>query len=271
MSQINLELDNLRGQFEGSAQSQADLANLSHQISRKLAEMELSLLMRRQGNEDAWRFVLRTDVGMQDMEAVRQQAQTLIDRSSADVKAGQAQVMRSLKTSRVGVALIAVIGLAAFYMYLRQAAALKEMARREQESLARERDRLEELVRERTASLSELANYLQQVREEERAHLARELHDELGALLTAAKMDVSRLKAQILPNTDEVRTRMDHLVESLDSGIALKRRIIEDLRPYAGRAAMEVECSLEAAPDLPKDTQLTIYRLVQESLTNIAK
>ena len=289
LSQINLEMDNLRRQFEGSAQAQADLAKLSHQISRKLAEMELSLLMRRQGNEDAWRFVLRTDVGMQDMEAVRQQAQTLIDRSSADVKTGQIQVLRSLMTSRVGVALIAVIGLAAFYMYLRQAAVLRDMAQREQETLSRERDRLEELVGERTASLSELANYLQQVREEERAHLARELHDELGALLTAAKLDVSRLKAQILPNSDEVRTRLDHLVQSLDSGIALKRRIIEDLRPstlsnlgleaaleilvkeYAGRAAMEVECSLEKAEDLPNDTQLTVYRLVQESLTNIAK
>jgi signal transduction histidine kinase len=200
------------------------------------------------------------------VEAVRQQTHTLIDRSSAAVKTGQIQVLRSLMTSRVGVALIAVIGLAAFYMYLRQAAVLRDMAQREQETLSHERDRLEELERERTASLSKLANYLQQVREEERAHLARELHDELGALLTAAKLDVSRVKAQILPNSDEVRTRLDHLVQSLHSGIALKRRNIEDLRPstlsnlgleaalkillkeYAGRAAMEAAPKLFGFP-----------------------
>lgn len=132
MSLINVELDNLRNQFSQSAEAQHDLARLSHQISRKLAEMELSLKMRRDGNEDAWRFVLRTDVGMEDMDAVRQNAQVLIDRSSADVKAVQDQVLRSLQISRTGIALIAVIGLAAFYLYLRQATALKEMAQREQ-------------------------------------------------------------------------------------------------------------------------------------------
>ena len=50
-------------------------------------------------------------------------------------------------------------------------------------------------MRERTATLAELATHLQQVRETERGHLARELHDELGSLLTAAKLDVARLKS----------------------------------------------------------------------------
>jgi hypothetical protein len=69
------------------------------------------------------------------------------------------------------------------------------------------------------------------VREEERGHLARELHDELGALLTAAKLDVARLKSRLGDQPPEVGQRLQHLTETLNSGIALKRRIIEDLRP----------------------------------------
>ena len=174
-------------------------------------------------------------------------------------------------------------------MYLRQAHALQQAHQREQEIQRDERNRLEALVRERTATLSELANHLQQVREDERGHLARELHDELGSLLTAAKLDVARLKSKIDLSAPDVGERLSHLVETLNSGIALKRRIIEDLRPsslsnlglttaleilareFGERSGIEVtETNLEQV-ELPESTQLTVYRMVQESLTNIGK
>lgn len=288
LASIQQNLDNLRNQFLASPDDMQELSLLSRQISRKLAEMELSLKLRRQGNEDAWKFILHTDVGMENMEAIRQHAQALIDRSTMVVKEGQTQVLRSLMLSRIGIATVTAIGLLAFFMYLRQAHALQEFSQREQLLLERERDRLEGLVRERTATLSELASHLQQVREDERGHLARELHDELGALLTAAKLDVARLKSKIDTQAPDIAERLRHLTETLNSGIALKRRIIEDLRPsslsnlgltaaieiltreYAERASIEVETSLEPV-QLPDATQLTVYRLVQESLTNIGK
>ena len=288
LASVQQDLDNLRNQFLDSPDDMQELSLLSRQISRKLAEMELSLKLRRQGNEDAWKFILHTDVGMENMEAIRKHAQALIDRSSVVVKQGQAQVLRSLMLSRIGIATVTAIGLLAFFMYLRQATALQEFSLREQLLLERERDRLEGLVRERTATLSELASHLQQVREDERGHLARELHDELGALLTAAKLDVARLKSKIDIQVPEIAERLRHLTETLNSGIALKRRIIEDLRPsslsnlgltaaieilareYGERAGIEVETSLEPV-QLPEPTQLTVYRLVQESLTNIGK
>jgi len=86
-------------------------------------------------------------------------------------------------------------------------------------------------VRDRTTSLANLATYLQQVREDERGHLARELHDELGSLLTAAKLDVARLKSRLGDQAPEALQRLQHLTETLNRGIALKRRIVEDLRP----------------------------------------
>ncbi len=285
---VQANMDRLRSQFMGSSEDMQEFALLSREIARKLAEMELSLRLRRQGNADAWQFILHTDVGKEHMEAIRKHTQSLIARSDQRLLHGQRQIQRSLMLSRIGIATVAVIGLLAFYMYLRQAQALQAVNQREQELLERERDRLEGLVRERTATLSELANHLQQVREDERGHLARELHDELGALLTAAKLDVARLKSKINATAPDIAERLKHLTDTLNSGIALKRRIIEDLRPsslsslgltaaleiltreYAERAGIEVETSLESV-QLPDATQLTVYRMVQEALTNIGK
>ncbi|MEO8836371.1 MAG: sensor histidine kinase, partial [Caldimonas sp.] len=141
----------------------------------------------------------------------------------------------------------------------------------------------------RTAQLRELAQHLQTIREDERSHLARELHDELGALLTAAKLDVARLKSRLgsAPTPDALE-RLAHLNETLNGGIALKRRIIEDLRPsslsnlglvaaleillreFATRSEIAVVSHLEPV-ELAAAAQLTVYRLVQEALTNIVK
>ena len=204
------------------------------------------------------------------------------------VKSNLADIEQTLGLSRLGIATVTALGILGFFMYLRQANALQHSHQREQEIQRDERNRLEEVVRDRTAALTELATHLQQVREDERAHLARELHDELGSLLTAAKLDVARLKSKIDTSTPDVSERITHLIETLNSGIALKRRIIEDLRPsslsnlglttaleiltreFGERSNIEVECSLEQV-DLPESTQLTVYRVVQESLTNIGK
>ena len=284
---VQTNLDSLRMRFMDAPADMQEFALLSRQISRKLAEMELSLRLRRQGNEDAWKFILNTDVGKEHMEAIRQHAQELIARSDKRLQQGREQIEQSLMLSRIGIATVTAIGLLAFYMYLRQTQAVQTVNLREQEVLERERDRLEGLVRDRTATLSELANHLQQVREEERGHLARELHDELGALLTAAKLDVARLKSR-LADSPEATQRLQHLTELLNSGIALKRRIIEDLRPsslsnlglvasleilgreFADRSGIEVDMVLEPVVT-DEARQLTVYRMIQEGLTNIGK
>lgn len=288
MIALQSHMDTLRNQFVDSKDDMLMVALLSRQISRKLAEMELSLRLRRQGNEDAWKFILHTDMGRENMDEIRKHAHALIERATAKIQIGQAQIVQSLMLSRIGIAVVTAIGLLAFFMYLRQANALQVVSQREQALLEHERDRLEGLVRERTASLSELASHLQQVREDERGHLARELHDELGALLTAAKLDVARLKSKLDVNAPDVTERLKHLTDTLNSGIALKRRIIEDLRPsslshlgltaaleiltreFAQHAGIEVETNLETV-ELPSATQLTVYRMVQEALTNIGK
>lgn len=285
---INQNLDAMRQLFAPSRDQLADFDLMSRHVSRKLAEMDLSVRMRREGNEDGWKFVLTTDVGKEQMEAIREQSTKLLASSIRKMEQGQLQIQKALQLSRIGIATTALVGLLAFYMYLLQTKALVASGIREKDSLQRERDLLEKQVRERTARLAELATHLQNVREDERGHLARELHDELGALLTAAKLDVARLKSRLAGNLPEASERLEHLTSTLNSGIALKRRIVEDLRPsslshlglvasleilareFEERSGLSVTTDLETV-ELGGSAQLTVYRLVQESLTNMAK
>ena len=285
---VNQQLDELRIIFSPDPGQLGEFGVMSRHISRKLAEMDLSIKMRDAGKEEAWRFVLTTDVGKDQMEAIRQQAETLAASSIRNIERGQAQVRQTLQLSRIGIGIMAIGGLLAFYLYLLQTRELLNVGNREQESLKRERDQLDLQVRERTAKLAELATHLQNAREDERGHLARELHDELGALLTAAKLDVARLKSRIAGVQPEAMERILHLTETLNSGIALKRRIVEDLRPsslshlglvasleiltreFQDRSGIPLTTDFESV-ELAGSLQLTVYRLVQESLTNIAK
>lgn len=221
-------------------------------------------------------------------ESLRKEATALIDEATWRFQAGQAEVENTLWMSRTGLALALVTAIAGFCLYRRQSRSLARARERAQQDLRTERDRLEQEVRSRTASLSELAAHLTQVREEERARLANELHDELGALLTTAKLDLARLRRRIDGLTGDTGDLFTHLQATLDEGIALKRRIIEDLRPsslanlglepaleiltreFAQRSGLEVEVHL-VAPRLAAVTELTVFRLVQEALTNIAR
>jgi signal transduction histidine kinase len=289
VAEIGQQMDILRRAYPPDSEEARVFNDMSGDVQRKLGEMDMSVRMRKQGNDDTWKFVLGTDVGKEHMDAIRQEAAKLIDGASKRVEVSQDQVRNSLQLSRIGIGGVTLIALIAFWLYLRQTNALKEAGERQQEVLQFERDLLERQVRERTASLAELATHLQNVREEERGHLARELHDELGALLTAAKLDVARLKSRLgAEPSPEIAQRLQHLTEALNSGIALKRRIIEDLRPsslsnlglsasleilareFAERSGLEITTSLEPV-QLDESRQLTVYRLVQESLTNVGK
>ncbi|RYG08695.1 MAG: sensor histidine kinase [Burkholderiales bacterium] len=212
----------------------------------------------------------------------------LIESSQKQRDQSYLDIRQSLIAARIGITIVAGVGFMAFWLYLRQSAKLSVADHRQQVALQGERDLLGVQVKERTERLAELATHLQQVREDERAHLARELHDELGALLTAAKLDVARIKARLGAESPDMQQRIQHLVDTLNSGIALKRRIIEDLRPsslsnlgllpsleiltreFERRSGLIIASNLEAVV-LDEPTQLTVYRLVQESLTNIAK
>ncbi|KQW63641.1 histidine kinase [Variovorax sp. Root411] len=287
VKQVDGHLATLRRLYAARPAELTQLAELSKHVLRKVAEMDMSVRLRQDGKDDAWKFVITTDVGREEMDAIRTTAGELVKSSNNTLQRSQQQVLRSLRLARIGTAFVALAALIAFFLYLRQTHALRSIGERQQEALQRERNALEDEVLERTASLAELATHLQDVRETERGYLARELHDELGSLLTAAKLDVARLKSRLTDAPDATQ-RLQHLTELLNSGIALKRRIIEDLRPsslsnlglvasleilgreFGERSGLQIEMALEPVT-MDESRQLTIYRMVQESLTNIGK
>lgn len=288
LEEINQNLDTLSQMFMPYKEQLNDFSVMSRHISRKLAEIDLTVRMRKEDKEEAWKFVLTTDVGKDHMLAIRAQSTKLAASSIHKMEIGQTQINETLQLSRIGIAIMAMAGLLAFYMYLIQTQALLESGVREKESLKHERDQLDLQVRDRTANLAKLATHLQNVREDERGFLARELHDELGALLTAAKLDVARLKSRLAVSQPEAAERLVHLSTTLNSVIAMTRRIVEDLRPsslsqlglvasleilareFEHRSGLSVTTDLEIV-ELGGAAQLTVYRLVQESLTNIGK
>ena len=265
------------------------MTELAKETEAKLSELATTMRMHDEGAGDAWRELLLSDIGREKMEHVRSLGEQLIEYESEQVQIGRKSVYQTLWLNRIGVSAMAALSLLALLMYLRQTATLDRTLADEAQRVAGERDRLEREVAGRTAQLRELAQHLQTIREDERSRLARELHDELGALLTAAKLDVARLKSRLAAsaNSDAVE-RLAHLNEALNNGIALKRRIIEDLRPsslsnlglvaaleillreFAGRSELKVIDEL-APVDVSAAAQLTIYRLVQEALTNVLK
>ncbi len=257
-------------------------------MSQKMAEMALTVRMREDNRPEVVDFVVSSNVGLEQMAAFRAQSDALLAQSETFIEQKRLELRNLLNVSRFGMALGVFAALVAFFLHVRQTRALHRESEAHQRALEAERDALESQVRERTKRLGELATHLQQAVEDERAHLARELHDELGALLTAAKLDVARLKSRLPKDTPEFGERLQHLTETLNQGIALKRRIIEDLRPsslsnlglvasleilsreFSERSGIPVETALEPV-DLDPAAELTIYRTVQEALTNIGK
>ncbi len=265
------------------------MADVSRETEAKLSELATTIDLKDRGVENGWRELLLSDIGREKMEQVRTLGEQLINYETTQVEAGRRNVYQTLLLNRIGVSAMAALSLLALFMYLRQTATLDRTLADEAERIAGERNRLEAEVAARTEQLRELAQHLQTIREDERSRLARELHDELGALLTAAKLDVARLKSRLGATlTPDATERLAHLNESLNGGIALKRRIIEDLRPsslsnlglvaaleillreFAARSEIEVVDDL-AAVELDAGAQLTVYRLVQEALTNVVK
>ncbi|MDO5652974.1 MAG: CHASE3 domain-containing protein [Brachymonas sp.] len=262
---------------------------LARHIQRKIAEMEIGIRLRRDGGDStAWQGVLQSEMGKELMDAINDEIETLIGDLESTYQNADARLKRALSVSRLSVLLLTVVAAVAFIIHLfrNEQHVRKEIAL--QKDLKDERDQLDEQVRKRTAALRNLATHLQNVQETERSHLARELHDELGSMLTAAKLDTARLGKMLPPENKDASTRLQHLNSTIDQVIAIKRRIIEDLRPsslqhlglvnalehmtqeFAQRSGIAVTHALQKV-ELGEDAQLTLYRVVQEALTNIAK
>lgn len=155
-----------------------------------------------------------------------------------------------------------------------------------------ERKAAETKLHESHDKLQLMARYLETVREEEQKRIARELHDEMGGVLAALNMNVARLEAKLPAEMTHLSTEAGAMAKLVAAAIQAMRRAVAQLRPAilddAGLAAAiesyvrefqentEIECRLtnglpEEEPMLGRDRSATVFRIVQESLTNVAK
>ncbi|MES2718394.1 MAG: CHASE3 domain-containing protein [Pseudomonadota bacterium] len=282
------ELQQQRSDDADVAANTDDLRLLSGHVRTRLSEMNEVLGMFELGRREAAQELMLTGIGRDEMVSIRTVSDRMLARENARVAAGLRLVFDSLSLNRVGITAVTGLSLLLVALVLRQRRQAESQRQAQQWAIRAERDRLEIEVQHRTAELTSLARHLETAREDERARLARDLHDELGALLTAAKLDVARLRPGLQQSAPALMPRVEHLVQTLNSGIALKRRIIEDLRPSSLDnlgllPALEILCSefaerlqvqlhTDLAPvALSRTADLTAFRLVQESLSNIAK
>jgi PAS domain S-box-containing protein len=153
-----------------------------------------------------------------------------------------------------------------------------------------ERKRGEELLVLQTEQLRALAGRLESVREEDRKRVARDLHDQIGQILTAIKMDMSWMSRHLPESEGAVLARIRESLQSVDDGVKVVRTICSRLRPGIlddlGLAAAiewqasefefrnEVRCQVSVPPvdlHLDGDRATATFRIFQECLTNVIR
>lgn len=153
-----------------------------------------------------------------------------------------------------------------------------------------DRWRMQRSLERSREQLRSLSTHLQTVREDERARIAREIHDELGQVLTALKLDLAWIGMKIDLGNEKIKKKVDGMNASIDTAIKSVQRISRELRPglldeLGLVAAMEWELSkftersgiICDASFPPEDVScgniiaINLFRIFQEALTNIAR
>ncbi len=138
--------------------------------------------------------------------------------------------------------------------------------------------------------LRELNKKMQSIREEEKLHLAREIHDELGQVLTYCKLDLLWIKEQIDDPGEVIEKKLESMVSHLDESLARVRRISSELRPgildvlgiseaikwqaQKFEDQTDIEYELQVIPEkfeCDKGLSTDLFRIFQETLTNVTR
>ncbi|HZP93608.1 MAG TPA: PAS domain-containing sensor histidine kinase [Burkholderiales bacterium] len=154
------------------------------------------------------------------------------------------------------------------------------------------RKQYDDELKRRQNELQALSAQVLEAREDEKTRIARELHDELGQLLTALKMDLGWLRERLPDGVEELGVKTQKMSETLEQTVTSVRRIAADLRPlmlddlgladavgwlaedFAQRSGVKCELLAPAEEQLngiDRGVANALYRALQESLTNIAR
>jgi signal transduction histidine kinase len=281
-------LDRLHDAYGGD-ESSSEFHALRILTGKELGELEDGVaLSKKRGSAPA--VTVGTDVGKRTMDTIVAIIGNMEQEETAEAAAANAEWQRDFRLSRWVSAAGAILNIGLVLLAVRLV--YSDMRRRAEQAagLRDQKLELEQEVDARTRELTALSTHLQGVSEQEKSALSRELHDELGGLLVAARMDLSWLQ-QRMPTTDPaIEQRFKRIHDSLSAGVDLKRRVVEELRPTlldnmglftALRWQFKETCrrtGLRCTETIPEtelkfspDASIGVFRIAQEALTNILK
>lgn len=287
---IGTLLEQLRESTADKPAARALVASLDADLKAKISEMEITMTLVEKGRRADALLVINTDEGKRRMDRIRTTFRELIALENLIIERQVEAWTDGHDRLRMVVAATIAASVVLMIVGVRLMRRMLAIEHSHTAFLAAEQVRLDQLVTERTAELTELANHLQNVREDEKAALARELHDELGAILTAARMDVAFARKRIATSPEDVEAKLQRVQGYLDQSVALKRRIIEGMVPsvlhnlglvqalealcaeFAANSGLDVAHQLdESADSLSREQSLALYRVAQEAMTNVQK
>jgi signal transduction histidine kinase len=289
VSKIGAALDRLHETY-GRDDNGDVFQKLSLLTGKKLGELADSVALYKKRAPSFAVNALGTDVGKRTMDEIVGILNSMQADEAAELERDTSEWRSDFRFWRWVAAIgalfnVVLVGLATVLV-------LGDMRRRSRQnvSLRDQKAELEKQVQARTEQLTALSTHLQGVSEQEKSALSRELHDELGGLLVAARMDLSWLQ-QRLPSSDPgIEQRFKRIHDSLSAGVDLKRRVVEELRPTlldnmglytALRWQFKETCrriGMRCTETIPEtelkfnaEASIGVFRVAQEALTNILK
>jgi len=271
-----------------------NLNQLHTLVRRKLGILAETMEIYRHGGLDEVVNVARYADERNGMDEIRlltvimiqEQNEMLAKRSAAFYHEYQKAIVLGM-----GINAVAIVVLVMFYQLVRRSFINRAAV---EYALQQSNENLEAMVAQRTEQLSVLSRHLISISEEEKMRLSRELHDEMGANLTSISMDIAAVTHQLQKTNPELAAQLRRARGTLVETVELKRRIIENLRPSLldnlGLCAAidsysedfsrltKIPCETEIGPEVDgiaregdNSLSIALFRIVQESLTNIRK
>lgn len=286
---IDSQLRKLGTLLADNPSQQKNLTQLRTLVERQLGMMQQALTIYRQGGlNDILAITGAPNDGESD--EIRLQVVIMLSEQNELLNARSASFYGQYRHAvmfGLGINAAAIFVLLLFYRLVQRSFAARIDA---EHALTQTNEQLESIVARRTEQLSVLSRHLIHVSEEEKSKLARELHDEMGANLTAIGMDLNTVAEALRGSRPDLVAMLTRARGTLVETVQLKRRIVEDLRPslldnlglsaalqsycqdYARVTGLDCDVLVEGDIDCAGPMHaIALFRIVQESLNNIAK